>query len=147
VLSGMVNLRLKVSHWAYESIFDGSLDHQFFSFTPVVGSPQRNQDFPTIALLIAIHCNSWAASIARENVAVAPGLILNGKNIVLQEDHPLAFRVDGCPATIVNKIQRDLMVFNLIGSAIPRSIPKLDNRTHKSTDEVRVQQNGQQREK
>ena len=64
---------------------DRPLDIEVHHISPVLGLPKRDEDVVPEAILILIQRHTWGALVVGQDVAVAPGVILIGDDVVLKE--------------------------------------------------------------
>ena len=95
-------------------------------YIPVVfGLTQRDQNIPAVALLIAINDFARRTLIIRKNVAIPPGIILKGIDVVLKELDPLLFPEDGFLALGVQQFQGGVILNDFVHALTAIAPPQL----------------------
>ncbi|KKM67146.1 hypothetical protein LCGC14_1474050 [marine sediment metagenome] len=97
-----------------ESVLDGALDVEVLDVAFALGLAQRDEHVPAVAFLIAVHGVALADLVLGEDLAVAPGMVLEGDDVILQEFDLLVSFEDGGLAFDVFEFQGGVIVEDLV---------------------------------
>ena len=98
----VVDVDLKVLGIVHEAVADRPLDFELGLIVSVFRFPEGNEDMEPISLPIAVDFHTRRAAIPGEDLAVSPGGILIGNDVVLQKAYALVLAVDGrVPAAVL----------------------------------------------
>ena len=97
-----------------ESVLDGAFDVKVLDVAFALSLAQRDKHVPAVSLLIAVHSATFADPVLGEYLTVAPGMVLEGDDVVLQELDPLMPFEDGGLALGVFEVQGGVVIEDLV---------------------------------
>ena len=97
-----------------KTVLDRAFDVKVLDVAFALSLAQRDKHVPAVALLIAVHSATVADPVAGEYLAVAPGMVLEGDDVVLEELDPLVSFEDGGLALGVFEVQGGVVVEDLV---------------------------------
>lgn len=89
VLGMMPDFNLAGLFGLEKAIFRRAFNIEILNIATVLGFVQRDEDVPAVALLITVYHLAGGALVIGKNLAVTPGVILEGVDVILQKLDPL----------------------------------------------------------